>query len=66
MPFTVDDFEDLGRLLRERPEWQEQLRALVLTRELLDLPALVHQLAEGQASLIEEVRGSGDIRGHWE
>ena len=46
MSFTVNDFEDLVRLLRERPEWQEQLRALVLPRELLELPALVRQLAE--------------------
>ncbi|MCX7690633.1 MAG: hypothetical protein N2051_07545, partial [Thermoflexus sp.] len=39
MGFTVKDFSDLLRLLREHQEWREQLRALILTEELLRLPA---------------------------
>ena len=36
MPFTVEDFEDLLRLLYERPEWQERLRRVILPPELFD------------------------------
>jgi hypothetical protein len=43
MPFTVEEFRDLVRMLEERPEWRSELRRLVLTDELLALPA---QLAE--------------------
>lgn len=48
MSFTVDDFHDLVRLLGQHPEWQAELRRQLLTDELLELPALVRQLAEAQ------------------
>jgi len=38
MPFTVAEFQDLVRILKEKPEWREELRRLVLTEELLALP----------------------------
>ena len=38
MPFTVDDFHDLIRLVETRPEWRAELRRLVLTNELLAVP----------------------------
>jgi hypothetical protein len=38
MPFTVDDFHDLIRLVETRPEWRAELRRLVLTNELLTVP----------------------------
>jgi hypothetical protein len=38
MPFTVEDFRDLIRLLEERPEWRAELRSLLLTQGLLALP----------------------------
>ena len=44
MPFTVEDFHDLVRLLEERPEWREELRRLVLTPELLALPEQIAAL----------------------
>lgn len=44
MAFTVDDFEDLVRLLEQRPEWRARLRELLLPRELLELPELVRDL----------------------
>ena len=47
MAFTVDDFQDLVSLLEQRPEWRGELRRLVLTEELLGLPAIVAGLAEG-------------------
>jgi phage shock protein A len=46
MPFTVDDFQDLIRLLAQRPEWRAELRRHVLSDELLELPAIVRQLAD--------------------
>jgi len=39
MPFTVEDFQDLIRLLAQHPEWQAELRLHVLSDELLELPA---------------------------
>jgi hypothetical protein len=53
MPFQVEEFRDLIRLLAERPEWRAELRQLVLTDELLTLPELVRALAEGQRQLVE-------------
>jgi hypothetical protein len=55
MPFEPRDFQDLVRLLREHPDWREELRALLLTQELLTLPGLVRELAEGQQRLTETV-----------
>jgi cell division protein FtsB len=55
MPFELRDFQDLVRLLREHPDWREELRALLLTQELLTLPVLVRELAEGQERLTETV-----------
>ncbi len=48
MPFTVNDFHDLLSLLGAHPEWRDELRRLVLADELLDLPALVRDLAAAQ------------------
>ncbi len=48
MAFSVQDFQDLVRLLEERPDWRAELRRLVLTDELLGLPDLVRELAEAQ------------------
>jgi hypothetical protein len=56
MPFTVADFHDLARLLYDHPEWRAELRRLVLTDEMLELPALVRQLAESQRAMAQELR----------
>jgi len=53
MPFTVEDFQDLVRLLRERPEWRDELRRVLLTDELLELPRLMRALAEEVRRLAE-------------
>jgi hypothetical protein len=66
MPFAVEDFRDLVRLLEERPEWRTELRRLVLTDELLSLPEQVarfqaqtdlrfQELAEAQKRTEEQV-----------
>jgi polyhydroxyalkanoate synthesis regulator phasin len=36
--YKIETFGDLTKLLREKPEWLEELRRLVLTDELLALP----------------------------
>jgi hypothetical protein len=46
MPFTVEEFRDLVRILEARPEWREEIRRLVLTDALLTLP---EQMAELRA-----------------
>ena len=46
MPFTVEDFHDLVRILEEKPEWRAALRRQVLTDELLALPERVATLTE--------------------
>jgi methyl-accepting chemotaxis protein len=48
VPFTVEDFQDLVRLLEQRPEWRAELRRLVLSDELLTLPDIVRALAAAQ------------------
>jgi len=53
MAFTVRDFHDLVKLLSEHPEWREELRALLLTPEILSLPQLLRELGEKVDRLAE-------------
>ena len=39
MAFTVDDFNDLVKLLEEHPEWRVQLRPVILGEEILAIPS---------------------------
>ncbi len=55
MPFELPDFQDLIRFLRDHPDWREELRALLLTQELLTLPALVRELTETVARLADRM-----------
>jgi hypothetical protein len=48
MTFAAEDFHDLIRLLEQHPEWRAELRRLVLTDEVLALPAIVARLAQAQ------------------
>jgi hypothetical protein len=48
MAFTVNDLNDLLRILREQPEWLAEVRRVLLTDELLTLPDLVRELVEAQ------------------
>jgi len=36
--YKISSFADLMRALRENPEWLEELRRMVLTEELWELP----------------------------
>ena len=63
MTFGIDDFQALVRLLEQRPEWRAELRRLVLTEELLGLPALVQELARRVADLAEaQQRTEAELR----
>lgn len=53
MPLTIDDLQDLVRLVETHPEWRATLRRLVLTEELLSLPAQIATLTERVTSLAE-------------
>jgi len=48
MAFTVSDFNDLVQLLNAHPEWRGELRRLVLSDDILELPRVVRELAEAQ------------------
>ncbi|MCS6773687.1 MAG: hypothetical protein NZ693_06200 [Thermoflexales bacterium] len=56
MGFSAADFRDWINMLYEHPEWRDELRRLVLTDELLQLPALVRELSETVRTLAEEQR----------
>ncbi|GBC91889.1 hypothetical protein HRbin15_00349 [bacterium HR15] len=62
--------EDLLKAIREHPEWREELRRVILTEELLQLPerferlsAIVQQLAASVQQLVEQgARHDEEIR----
>ena len=62
-PTALNDIADLLRILEQRPEWAERLRAILLTKELLALPekvtqlaALIDRLAQAQAETNRALR----------
>ncbi|MGQ0679530.1 MAG: hypothetical protein ACT4OM_07730 [Actinomycetota bacterium] len=52
---AVEDLDDFLRQVRSHPEWREDLRRLVLTAELLELPQITARLAAVQARTAEQV-----------
>ena len=65
LPTTITDIADLSRILQENPEWREHFRALLLTSELLELPAAMAALtAEVRAFIVEqrEINDRADAR----
>ena len=55
---TLNDISDLVRILRERPEWLEAVRHLVIGDELLSVP---QQLAEFIRSTNEFIRSTNEF-----
>ena len=45
---TINTIEDLVRILREQPAWAEAVRSLLLTDDLLDLPARFERFVQSQ------------------
>ncbi|GBC96391.1 hypothetical protein HRbin16_02194 [bacterium HR16] len=52
---TVDDLHDLIRILEEHPEWRADLRRVLLSNELLQLPEIVREIAELQRQHSQEM-----------
>lgn len=55
---TINTIHDLLELLRSEPVWVEELRAILLTKEVLELPAAVASLTE---ALSETNRRLGNL-----
>ena len=53
--YVVRTFADILRALREHPEWLEELRKVILTSELLELPKKVDELLTRVGRLEEDV-----------
>ena len=43
---TVNNIADILRIIREQPEWGEALRAALLSKEVLELPHTLAELAQ--------------------
>ena len=54
MTTAVNSIEDLVRVLDEHPDWLEALRARLLTRELLELPARLAEFAAATEQTMAE------------
>jgi hypothetical protein len=55
MAFTVNDVRDLTQFLTLHPEWLGEVRRIVLTDELLSLPAIARELAQAQVRTEQRV-----------
>ena len=55
MSFTVDDFQDLVKLLTDNPEWRAQLRPVVLGEEVLAIPSRMDRVEAALDRLTERV-----------
>ena len=63
---TINNIEDLMRILREKPEWAEAVRNVLLTKALLELPDTLAQFTKATAESFRLVnarltRMEGDI-----
>jgi hypothetical protein len=48
VPFTVNDVRDLIQLLRDHPEWRDELRPVILGDDFNRLPDAIRELVEAQ------------------
>jgi hypothetical protein len=53
--YIIKEFEDLLNLLRERPDYLEKLRMLILTKELLELPVKFEEFRRVINQRFEEI-----------
>ena len=49
--YDLKDFQDVIRVLEEHPEWQADLRRVLLTKDILTLPEQIAQLTEAVREL---------------
>ena len=53
---TINTIQDLHRILRENPEWRDELRRTLLTEDLLNLPAAHEAFVAEMREFVAEVR----------
>ncbi len=59
MAFTVEHFHQLTQLLYERPEWRAEMRLLLLTEEILNMPRALSELTAAQQRTEEGLQQLG-------
>ena len=57
MAFDVKDFRELVAIIDSHPEWQRELRRVMLTDEIVNLPESLHQLERSQRLQIKHMEG---------
>ena len=57
---TINDINDLARILREQPEWVDTLRSLLLTQELLEMPDRLADLVKVVEAMDQRLGGRLD------
>ena len=57
---TINDINDLARILREQPEWVDTLRSLLLTQELLEMPDRLADLVQVVEAMDQRLGGRLD------
>lgn len=62
MPFTISDFEDLVRLLREHPEWCERLRSVILPEGIFAPAQVVHDHDEAIRRIEQAVADLAELQ----
>jgi hypothetical protein len=71
--YRISSFADLMQALKENPEWLKELRGMILTEELLELPKRFDALDKGMQEVkdrIEEIKKRMDkdvspLKGKW-
>ena len=54
-PITINDISDVARILRERPEWLDVLRGIIVGEELLNVPQQLAELTQTVNTLTQRV-----------
>ena len=57
---TINDINDLARILRENPDWANTLRTLLLTEDLLDLPRRLDEFTQSTNEQFQHLGGRLD------
>ena len=63
MTQPINTFQDILNALEQNPELRKQLRQHILTEDLLNLPAVVGLLEEGEAPVTDQLRGLNAVIG---
>ena len=58
----ISTIEDLARILRDQPTWAEALRALLLSQDLLDLPARLESFIQAQQEFNQAQREFNQVQ----